>query len=219
LLLGPVQRVTTSPMFGAVKLLWNWGAKWFDRYEFLDFVTNKLGLTSVVTKILPAGGAVVMALVAYVGRAPWYIILLAALCAVVLILTGIRLTQIILKEESKSGKSKITETVPRRKSAVPKNIPAGTPSSSVSILQSNIGGFLAIAAAVIIASVGTTLYNNWTTYKEKLDQTSLVVIPIPHPPVPDHNQSFGLICIGAIRAPCEYRESDANTILNIPSKK
>jgi hypothetical protein len=60
------------------------------------------------------------------------------------------------------------------------------------VLQSNIGGFLAIAAAVIIASVGTTLYNNWTTYKEKLDQTSLVVIPIPHPPIPDHNQSFGV---------------------------
>lgn len=166
-------------MAGAIKVFWNWATKWFHRYESFDFVTNKFGLTTIATKALPLAGALLMAVLTYIGHAPLYIILLTALCAVVLILATIRLIQIILKPDIRPSNEKIQPT--GRKTSLQR---------TANQQQSNIGGFLAIAASVIIAIVGTNLYNNWNAYKEKLDQATLVVIPIPYPPAPDHNLRF-----------------------------
>jgi len=182
-------------MLAVIRFLWRWATEWLRRYELFDFVTNKLGLVTLWAKAAPVGAALVTAILAYIGRAPSYIILLAALSAAVLILVAIRLTQIIVKRNEMSSNVaptiKSKSMVAAQKSTLRKNTTSHIAASDAR-QQRNIGGFLAIAAAVIIASVGTNLYNNWTTYKEKLDQTSLLVIPIPRPPVLDRNQSFGV---------------------------
>jgi hypothetical protein len=165
-------------MFPIIRAIWSRTKPTLEAFELLGFAADKSGLWAAAAKFGAPLMGVIAILLAHVERAPLYLLFLSGMAAIVLALAMVYLFRNLV-----SG-SKIEGCV----------IESGSDSAVIGHARPHYGtsGLIAIGAAVIVAVIGTNLYNNWGAYQTQLDQTTLDLTPIPRLSDSEGKSPFGV---------------------------